>query len=426
MINMENKKILLISNEALTKSNSNGRTVMNMLAHIPKECLAQMYIHGVPDENFCKMFYCNSDDNALKTFLLRKKKEKNKSQKVVEQNTYRKYKPKWSCRNLFLRNIVWQSMRWWQADFDEFLDTFNPDVVLLQAGDAPFMYAIARKISKKYNTKLVMFNTEAYVLKKKLYSSIDNDCFWHTILMNSLKKQYVKFMYEVDFCIYNTEILEEAYQTFFPHKGKSSTIYISSDVEKLEDNSSGKFTLLYCGNLGVGRDEQLDKLAKALYDVDTSAKIDVYGKFVSEESKEMLCSNLNIQYQGFVDYSKIPDLMSRASMLIHCENDKGLENLKYAFSTKIADCLASSRPFLVFASNGYPFVQYLKKNNCAHIASNSDELKKILSRSIEDSIYRKKYINNANLIVSKNHNLKNNCEKFIRIISQITYEHKGG
>ena len=178
--------------------------------------------------------------------------------------------------------------------------------------------------------------------------------------------------------------------------------------------------MLYCGNLGVGRDVPIDELAKALYDVDKNAKLDIYGKFVSDESQKTVCANPNVCYHGFVDYSEIPNLMSRASMLVHCENNGRLENLRYAFSTKIADSISGNRPFLVYASREYPFVKYLSDNQSAHIASDYDELKTVLKRCIGDKQYLYKYTSNAMALSAQNHNSGVNCRKFEAIIDKLS------
>ena len=133
----------------------------------------------------------------------------------------------------------------------------------------------------------------------------------------------------------------------------------------------------------------------------------------------MVCATPNVTYYGFLDYSEILTHMSKASMLVHCENNTRLENLRYAFSTKIADSLASTRPFLVFASGEYPFVQYLLKNQCAHIVENTDELKRILRNCIDNKIYRWQYAENARLTAERNHNREENCRKVEEIFNSI-------
>ena len=410
------KNILIFSNNAFSKINSNGRTLMNLLSKIPSKNLAQFYISGIPDEKFCSKYFHVSDKDALNSFLHKHKKDISPL-KIVNENEYKK--PKKNLKNIILRDIVWQSLCWWNREFENFLKSFKPDIILLQAGDCAFMYAIARKTAKECNAKLIMFNTESYVLKKRIYAGTSEKAFFHKIVMQNLKYQYKLFMEKADFCIYNMEELENVYQKKYEHFGKSCSIYNSSELYNLPDNSNDTFSLLYCGNLGVGRDKPLDELAKILYEVDAKAKFDIYGKFTDENIKNKVCSNKNVIYHGFVEYSEIPRLMSNASMVIHCENDNRIDNLKYAFSTKIADCIVSTRPFLVYASKEYPFVKYLENNKCAHIASNNNELKEILKKCITDKDYRNKYEKNAREIAIRNHDLEKNSIKFKEIIENL-------
>ena len=421
MKSINQKKILIISNEPLSDVSSNGRTMKNMLLNIPKENLAQFYLHGVPDRDVCDNYFCVSDRDALNAFLCRKKTNSAVHSALAPNPNREKTvsRPVRSYRNLVLRNLVWQSMRWWTKDFSAFLETFVPDIVLLQAGDAPFMYKIARRIARKYHAKLVMFNTEYYVLKKLMYASSGKQMFWHNILMCSLKKQYGKFMRYADYCIYNTQALEAAYQEKYPHPGKSTVLYTTSTMERLPDESGTPFSLLYCGNLGAGRCMPIMEIADALLAVDPTAIFDIYGRFPSQEAQNAVCSKPNVCYHGFVEYSELIPRMCSASLLIHCENQNRVENLKYAFSTKIADSLASGRPFLVYASREYPFVQYLEKNRCAHIAADADELRTVLEICEENKAYLDQYTGKARLIAEQNHNREVNSRKIEAVFELI-------
>ena len=410
------KKVMIISNEPLSNTSSNGRTLRNFFLDFPKEQIAQFYIHGEPDGGVCSSYYQVSDRDALNAVLFRKPERKlSKEMPSGASREPKRYKK--NCRTMLIRDIVWRSYRWWKKDFNKFIKDFAPDVVLLQAGDAPFMYAIALKISKKRKIPVVMYNSEAYVLKEKMYSDVKKYSIWHMSLHRRLKRIYKKLMQKVNFCIYSTEYLEEKYQKKYPHPGKSCTLYTVSELPLLEDTSDkNKFSLLYCGNLGVGRVRPLDEMAKVLFEVDPNAMLKVYGKFVNEEDKMLLCSNPNVFYGGTVPYDEVPKLMSNASMLIHCENAERLDDLRGAFSTKIADSLACGRPFLVYATREYPFVQYLEKYNCAHIATHIEELKNILMKNFTDEAYRTKYVQNALNVAQSNHSVIVNSKQFLKIL----------
>lgn len=414
------KRILIISNEALADRSSNGRTLKNLLLYIPKEYLAQFYIHGTPDPEACSCYYRVSDKDALNAFLLKKSANRGKVQTnekpeapVEGKKIQRNY------RNLFLRNMVWQSMRWWTKEFDAFLQAFRPEVILLQTGDAPFMYKIARRIAGKYRAKLMMFSTENYVLKKRMYAAKPNDkMFWHNLQMASLKRQYQKFMDQADCCAYSTEYLEQVFQNRYPHPGRSGAFYTGTQMQDCSQlaGEGSEFSLVYCGNLGVGRAPVLCEMAQVLSKVDARAKLVVYGKFANESDRENVCAFDNVDYRGFVAYEEIPLVLAKSSMVIHCENVTRLEDLKSAFSTKIADSLACGKPFLVYATREYPFVQYLEQNCAAHIAENPQELEEILKKCKNDKAYAEQFIANAKQVAAENHDAQKNSQRFREII----------
>ncbi len=418
-----NKKVLIISNEPLSNRYSNGRTLRNLLLNIPKEQIAQFFLHGEADETVVSASYRVTDQEALNALLMRKNKVKKVQAQTSTTGATPTVQPKKvhkNCKTMVLRDIVWRSYAWWKKDFDKFIEDFNPDVLLLQAGDSPFMYAITLKIANKFKLPIVMYNSEEYVLKKRIYSRANEKSIWHKILLGRLKRVYKKLMDKVSYCIYTTEYLEDKYQKVYPHLNKSCALYTASELSPLKDNSQkDKFSVLYCGNLGVGRVIPLDEFARVLYEVDQNAVLEIYGKFQQEEAEKFLCKNKNVYYGGTVPYEQVPDLMSKASMLLHTENADRLQNLLGAFSTKIADSLASGRPFLVYAINEYPFVQYLKKYDCAHIAADKNELKEVLTKCISDMEYRKKYIPNALKIAKEKHNTQKNCEIMENILNSI-------
>lgn len=129
--------------------------------------------------------------------------------------------------------------------------------------------------------------------------------------------------------------------------------------------------------------------------------------------------NDNVKYHGFVPYNEIAKVMSKATVLIRCENEENLENLRYAFSTKIADSLACGRPFFVYASDDFPFVKYLVKNDVAHIARNKKEIYKVLSRIKKDLEFRNKYISRAQALAQKNHSLDIQCQYVEAVLNRL-------
>lgn len=419
------KRLLVISNTAMNKSTANGRTLVNLLYGFAPENLAQFYIKEEPDYSCCDHYYHISDNMALKAVFnpLFRKSIKGKvfpcdTSEGLNSDFQPSRKIKKSCRNKYLRSLIWSTKRWWTADFEKFLDDFSPQAVLLYAGDAPFMYDIAIIIAQKRRIPLFMYNCENYVLKDTMYASAKKYSVWHLLLKQLLKTKYSRIMKEVKFCFYITEYLEKKYQVAYPHPGKSHAIYTAANMEdyrseRIEPNC---FTLLYCGNLGIGRPPALLSLANVLYSVDPTAKLKIFGKFLDEESEELLTNCPNVEFGGRIPYEQVLEETKKCSMVIHCENPDRVKNLECGFSTKLADCLSCGIPMLVYAVRDYPFVQYLEKHNVAHIAENEAELRNILSECIKNKSFREEFVPNALILADKNHNLKKNGDFVKNII----------
>ena len=85
--------------------------------------------------------------------------------------------------------------------------------------------------------------------------------------------------------------------------------------------------------------------------------------------------------------------------MIHVEDSTDYNNndLKYAFSTKIADSICSGTPLLLYANKNLAETDFLSKHQCAFIATSKEELNNALNK-VFDYEERKKVIDNAKKI----------------------------
>ena len=68
--NIRFPRILVISNNCFSKTNSNGRTLGNFFTGWPKDRLAQFYIQNeIPDFDVCEQFFRVTDSEAMKALL---------------------------------------------------------------------------------------------------------------------------------------------------------------------------------------------------------------------------------------------------------------------------------------------------------------------------------------------------------------------
>ena len=68
---MLRKKILILANNPLSDTNSNGRTLKSFFSPEDAGQLAQIFISGAPDFSACSRFFRVTDGEVLRAFIKR-------------------------------------------------------------------------------------------------------------------------------------------------------------------------------------------------------------------------------------------------------------------------------------------------------------------------------------------------------------------
>lgn len=431
-------RLLIISNNCFSKTNSNGRTLAKLLEGYPKDSLSQFFIQmALPDFEVCDKYYCVTDREAMSAFLGKKavgrtveKSNISDGLKSEQENktTILKSQPKKTSYTMLLRELVWKTKRWQGASFNNWVEEFAPEVILLQAGNNAFMFKLATDLAKKKKIPLIIYNTEGYFFKDKNYmkSNMLSDIFY-PFFKRQFKKQFKKSMGYTSCAVYNCDSLKRDYDKYFDCP--SYVIYNSSDiVTKEKYNMSNPPVISYLGNLAVGRYKSLIEVAEALQSIDSEYKLDVYGNAPTEEIRSAIMNCSAISYKGFVQYEDVVNAIHSSDILVHVENFEKFyrEELKYAFSTKIADCLKSGVCFFNYAPCELASTQYLMENQVACVVTEKEKLVETLFKLINDKTIRAQYVSRAIKLSKENHDSCKNGEYMAEIIKGVVYESFAG
>lgn len=415
-------KVLVISNNCFSKTDSNGRTLGNFFLGWDKSCLAQFYIqNSQPDFDYCENYFRVTDAQALSALKTGKcsgsavEKPKEDPGNSAGQGAS---KSKRNALTMTARNLVWQSGRWKNCGFWQWVADFAPDIVLLQAGDCAFLFAIAVEMVKKTRAKLIIYNSEGYYYKK--YDYFRARGLAH-VLYPVFRRQFCRALERAyamaDCVIYNCDELRKQYALNF--SGCSETVFTGSEIQyEKKATNDDVITTVYCGNLGLKRHEGLIEIADVLQTISPNLYVDVYGKIPNSEVEEALNQCKGIRYYGLIPYEKVKDLLRDSDILLHVESfdDFYQEDLRFAFSTKIADSLSSGNCFLLYAPEHFACYQYLKNNYAAYTVSNKDDLRTVLVSLVQNPAAREKYRAVALELAEKNHRAQKNNQKFQTIL----------
>lgn len=422
---MQHKKILVVSNNCFSLSNSNGRTLGNLFVGWPKSDLAQFCVIAQdPNWDLCDNYFCLEDKVVLKSFLKCKKATGRillKQETDHNSDTVRASIGKKTLFKVAIRELIWSGKRWYSKHLQKWLDDFNPEQIVFQLGDSIFMFEVALYISKSRNLPLLIYNTEGYYFfPRNWHQKTFADGWIFKLYRRAYRKKVESIMQIASHCIYLNDKLKEDYDKAF--SAKSTVIYNSCSISKSVQPlfSSAPPRISYLGNLGLDRDSALIEIGSVLQEVNSTYNLDIYGRADGQMQKRFK-EACGVNYKGLITYDEVKNVISNSDILFHVETEKGYHErqLQYAFTTKIADSLASGRCFIVYAPKYLACSQYVKDNKCGWVATNKEELRDIIWRIIHDEESRDQIINNAVLVATENHDLIKNASKFQKILLSI-------
>jgi len=419
------KRVLILSNECLSQSTSNGRTLSNFLIGYPKECLAQFSVQSIqPDFERCDRYFCVTDKDALNACI----KGKRVGRRIVPapDGTSKPTAPRTMRRNaltMLMRDLVWTTGRWKKGGFWEFVEDFKPEVLLLQAGDCAFMLRLARTLSKKYRLPLVIYNSEAYYFKKHDYFAAKGLIHWlYPLHRRRFCKNYRKTMKQTSYVVYNCAELKREYDQCFDVPSKA--LYTATQVEarkQLPVNDRPKIT--YLGKMEVGRHSTLITLANIIGELSPGVQLDVYGKLPGRGEVEEMEACEHLKLHGLVSYDEVCRIMNESDILVHveCFEDFFRLDSKYAFSTKIADTLACGTCFFFFAPKEFACTKYLVDNDAAFVATDEKEARELMKMLLQKPEIRQRHFENAQRLAKTNHQADRNVASFVEILNTATF-----
>lgn len=420
----QQSRVLIISYNALSKEGANGRTMESLVHSFSKENVAQLFFSNEkPDFSVSDRYYSVSEKQILKAFFTRKPvgapvKNEAQTQKketaAIKIDRYDKIttfarRNKGSVLVKFLRDYLWNltKKQWFNASLKQWIQDLSPDVILTISGKNCCFHNMTLEIAKKYALPLVVYHCEDYCFKKQPPKFV-----LHKRYIRGLKKSVDALMEYASLAIYNSDAIRDMYSK--EYATPFMVAYMSTDMQSVKKkNTDHSLVLSYMGNLALGRGASLLQVAKALSAISPDARIDVYAPNISEGFSQEIKGLSNIEYKGFISYEECKQVIANSDVLLHAESfDERIKaTLKIAFSTKIADSLASGVAFFVYAPRGIASTDYLLKHNAACVATSPEELEEKLRDFVSDPCLRQRYIDSALEIAKENHTLKKTAKE---------------
>lgn len=374
IINMD--KILIISNNAISNTESNGRIYSYLVNEYLPDNICNFYVRGNPDIEGVDYLTVSPKKALLSKITFGILKSKNAHIEQSHSSTMGSSKSKKVFFHVLRNFAFYRNKSILNLLEKEILDQ-KINVIYLWGSNIPYLYRYAWKLAKKLNLKLVTFTGEDYPLKKYNYISFKRSIFFSGF-QKKLRKS-AEIVYKISSCnMFSNDELRDFYKDSF-HLENAETVYLKSPLTELQQitASNDTFNILYGGNLYNERIKSIIDIASYCKKYE-NVKILIYGQG-NNEALEQLEKFPNIEYKGVLPYNKLINEIKKANLLLHVEgfSDFYKMDCKFAFSTKISDYFMINLPFFAYGPEEISGIKFCRKLIPDFTASSWDELNKL-------------------------------------------------
>lgn len=436
--NTDFPKVLVISEASWANSNNVGNTFTNLFGDWPQDKIAMIYTRAdLPENNICSEYFQIAENRLIKNIFNKDIKtgirvsnsnfEKNITIKVKEdQETGRKLysffrKFRW---NIFLtaRNLMWKMTKWKTDDLDNFIDSFNPDVLFLLACPEAYMNDLQRYIIDKTKKKTAIYFVDD-IYSTKHYSM--SPFFWINKLVS--RRSIRKTLDQSDLIYTIIPKQKEEYDRLFNKKSKILNKGGSFD-QLLHRRSDLNFPLklVFTGNIYAGRWETLEKIGRSLDEInknDIKGLLYIYSQNqLDKQVKKAFDSCKSIHFMGGIKASEVKAVQDDADILVHVESLRLKEKLstRLSFSTKLVDYFERGRCIFAVGWKEAASIDYLIKNNTAIVVDDLEEIEKKLRDLIEKPALIEMYGQKARECGEKFHRIEKIREGLLNDLAKLS------
>lgn len=412
-------KILIVSNTPWDDGNSFGSSFSNIFGGDYPYEIANIYCQaGVPNTSVCSRFFQITEKDIVRNIVGRqdytgkeiyKTNEKNIT-KWSEDENRKLVKLKMLRWQIFFwcRDLIWATKKWKSRDLDNFIDSFNPDIIFQPVYYSSYINEIGLYAKNRTRRPMVGYiSDDCYTYQQFSLSPF----FW---LDRFIKRPFVKRAIDQCKILYTiTETQREEYNLLFGNKCKilyKGGEFSDSEFKPSEVHHPIKF--VYTGNLGIGRWESLVKISNALKRINKDsikAQLFIYSHTVLPEKilKELQIKDTSF-FMGSISSDKVKSLQKESDVLIHVESFKLTERYKarLSFSTKIVDYLEAGRCILAVGWKKTGAIEYLLKNEAALVVSEMNKIDTVVNQMVSNPSIIKEYAARGYLCGLKNHQIK--------------------
>lgn len=414
-------RVLIVTVNPLSTTSNNGKTYASFFNGYPKENIAQLYFHReVPTSDVCENYYKISDEDIINNFLDKSKKmggevcKGNAEERLIPKNINNKLKKSSMVR--FVRSLLWTILDLEKDYVKSWLDKVNPEIIFFCGGNANYLYNSVLKLSKKYNSKIVYYITDDYVLPYFSFNifNIINRIWTRNVFKKMCKKSSL--------ILTIGDKMSNVYKERYGIESKKIMNLVEIKDRKILNNELkiNNLQFVYVGGLHSNRWRVLSLIGKSLERIDKQGfrgNLKIYSQHPPEDKILNEINNKDYsKYCGSLDSNGVKEVLINADVLIHVESfDRKSKRVTYlSVSTKIPEYMSSGKCILAVGPKDVASIEYLIETKSGFVITSMDngDIDNDIIDIFQNTDKRNSYIEQAILTVKQNHDIQIKRKEF--------------
>ncbi len=372
-------------------SSKNGSdTMASLLKDYDAANLACLYIRAdKSDSPICSKYYHIYEQRVVRSIWQRGLKtgesfsvtEKGASSTVGdgeylnEVKRYKLYKKIRSWWLILVRELLWKLGCWNTKDLNDFLTSFNPDVVLFPIEGYIHFNRITEYIIHKCNPNRVIgyMWDDNFTYKQHPYSIAYRIHRWW------LRKGVGRLISACDTVFAICPKMKRELDATYNIDSVVLTKPLRTQGAFIQMEPQEPVKMIYTGKLNIGRDKTIGVIAEAMKEVNSNGQrvtLDIYTDTPLRDSiHSKLSASAGCELHGFVPQEQVIEKQQKADVLLFVEALSSHDmSARLSFSTKITDYLSAGKCIWAVGNSDLAPVEYLREKDVAMVSTTRDEV----------------------------------------------------
>ena len=364
-------RILIISNNPLSSTENNGKTLLSLFAGCGLREVRQLYFQAAEPTIPLESYYRITDKDMLKAFVGKSNKLGKTIWHTSSQGFANLYNPsnilKRSHLLRLLRELIWVSVCN-NTELLQWSDGFSPELVFLLAGNSVFAYKLADYLCCRYKAKLILYITDDYVSRACTISPF----FW--LHRSAIEQATRSAASKASLFLTISEKMRQEYKELY---GADSIVFRNEARVRLAPSytivpqDENPVVLVYAGGLHYNRWKVLSRIGKAIELSNRSntkkMQLRVYcTQRISQRVKKAISLGDASLFLGGINQEELERVYATASVLVHVEafDEASKRAVRMSFSTKIPEYLALGKCMMAVGPKDVASMEHLA--DCAY------------------------------------------------------------